>query len=506
MMEHKHNSTYIAIDLKSFYASVECVARGLNPLSTHLVVADESRTEKTICLAVSPSLKALGVASRPRLFEVIERVATINARRRAAAPDGILTHTSTDARVTDNDPTAAVDYIVAPPRMAHYIECSERVYDVYLRYIAPEDMHVYSVDEVFIDATPYLVTGRQTPHEFASTIIKDVLATTGVTATAGIGTNMYLCKIAMDIVAKHIPPDADGVRIASLDERSYREQLWDHRPLTDFWRVGRAMARRLEAYGLHTMGDVARQSLRDDELLYREFGVNAELLIDHAWGCEPCTMPYVKAYRPTTTSISNGQVLAKPYTCDKALVVVREMADDVAMDLLAKRLVTDRVTLTIGYDAISLNDETTRQRLAGHLRTNRYGRTEPQRSHGTERFNVPTSLLSEIEGAVTSLFHRIIDKQLLVRHITVTADNLQPESAADVARTRPVQLDLFADNEGDEQRRRNTQAARERERRMQQTLLNIKARHGKNAILKGLNFDEGATARERNNQIGGHKA
>ena len=498
--------TYIAIDLKSFYASVECVERGLDPLTTNLVVADESRTDKTICLAVSPSLKAYGIPGRARLFEVIQKMRLVNAGRRQAIGGKTLSGSSVSDIELKEHPEMAVAYITAMPRMAHYIDCSARVYDVYLKYIAPEDIHVYSIDEVFMDVTPYLATYKMTAHELAMTIIRDVLRTTGITATAGIGTNMYLCKIAMDIVAKHKQADSDGVRIAEIDEMGYRRQLWSHLPLTDFWHVGKGTANRLARYGIYTMGDIARQSVNDDELLYSLFGVNAELLIDHAWGWEPCTISDVKAYRPSTHSMSNGQVLTCPYTYDKALVVAREMAETIALELLDKRLMTSQITLTIGYDKESLSQPGVRAKYKGETTTDRYGRQVPKHAHGTANMGKHTSSARLIENAVADVFRRVVNADLLIRRINITANSLVSESMAAQEKPEPVQLDLFADNTAIADSRRREAAALAKERKAQQTVLRIKKRYGKNAILKGLNFDEGATAIQRNNQIGGHRA
>ena len=490
--------TYIAIDLKSFYASVECVERGLDPLSTHLVVADASRTEKTICLAVSPSLKAYGIGGRARLFEVVERVKQVNSQRRDALPSRRFSGKSVFADELASHPDWEVDYLTAPPRMAHYIDFSTRIYDIYLRYIAPEDIHVYSIDEVFIDATPYLATYRMTGHELAKKMIKDVLAETGITATAGIGTNLYLCKVAMDIVAKHTAPDADGVRIAELDEQSYRHELWDHRPLTDFWRVGRGIVQRLAPYGIDTMGKLARLSLTHEELLYRLFGVNAELLIDHAWGWEPCTIEAIKAYKPETHSLSNGQVLSSPYEPAKARVVAQEMAENMALQLVRKKLVTDQLVLSVGYDPASLTDASLRAVYKGKVTTDRYGRQVPVHAHGTLRLGTATSSSHTLIRATTALFDRIVSSNLLVHFLGITAAHVTP------AETTPEQLDLF-DQPNESLSDSQLQTA-EKELRMQEAMLSIKQKFGKNAILRGLNFEEGATARERNQQIGGHKA
>lgn len=464
---------YIAIDLKSFYASVECVERGLDPLTANLVVADESRTDKTICLAVSPSLKARGIPGRARLFEVLQKV------KRS-------------------------EFIAAVPRMQLYIDYSARIYQIYLDYVSQEDIHVYSIDEVFIDVTDYLATYRMSAHELAMTIIRDILAKTGITATAGIGTNLYLCKVAMDIVAKHVKADKDGVRIAELDERTYRETLWDYQPLTAFWRVGRGIADKLNRYGLYTMGDVARQSVEDEDLLYSLFGVNAELLIDHAWGWEPCTISEIKAYRPVASSMSSGQVLTCPYTAEKARVVVREMADGLAMELLDKRLLTDQVVLSVGYDKDSLTDQNVREHYSGAITKDYYGRLVPKHAHGSRNLHGHTSSAMTIMEAVAALYDEIIDKTLLVRRLNVTANHIVTEEYQRRKGREPRQLDLFEgiDTDADKER----EASLEKERRVQETVLEIKKRFGKNSILRGLNFADGATMKERNRQIGGHRA
>ena len=494
--------TYIAIDLKSFYASVECVERGLDPLTTNLVVADRSRTEKTICLAVSPSLKACGIPGRARLFEVEQRIREVNAERRRKAYGHRLTGKSVSDTELKIHQDWEVDYIAAPPRMAYYIEHSTRIYQIYLKYIAPEDIHVYSIDEVFMDVTAYLNSYGITAHELARKIIGDVLRQTGITATAGIGTNLYLCKVAMDIEAKHIPADKDGVRIAELDEMTYRRKLWTHRPIKDFWRVGHGIARKLEQYGIYTMGDIARQSVRNEELLYQLFGVNAELLIDHAWGWEPCTMEAVKAYKPSANSFSSGQVLQEPYTVQKARVVVREMAESAALDLLDKRMVTDQMVLTVGYDTASLSNRT---KYNGEITTDHYGRKVPKHAHGTANLDRPTSSARLISDAVMELFDRITDPALLVRRINLTANHVTDEDTAS-RNPVPVQYDLFTDYEAVEKKNAEEKEKLDKERKMQTAILKIKKQFGKNAILKGLNFEEGATAKERNKQIGGHKA
>ena len=457
---------YLAIDLKSFYASVECAARGLDPLKTNLVVADAARTEKTICLAVSPSLKAYGIAGRARLFEVVQRVEQVNAVRRQHAPGRQLRGQSDNADALAAHPELALSFITAPPQMAKYMQVSAQIYQIYLKYFAPEDIHVYSIDEVFIDAAPYLRTYGQTPQELARTVILDVLRTTGITATAGIGTNLYLAKVAMDIGAKHVEPDEHGVRIACLTERSYRETLWTHRPLTDFWRVGRGIAQKLEAKGLFTMGDVARCSLGkpdefyNEELLYRMFGVNAELLIDHAWGSEPCTLADIKAYRPQAHSISSGQVLQCPYAFEKARLVAREMADALALELTRQGLVTGQLVLTVGYDRESLTDPACPP-YRGPVTTDRYGRRVPKAAHGSENLQTPTASSREILEALTALFDRIVDRGLLVRRMYVVANRVQREQDAQ-PEPEYVQLNLFADEPALAARREAEQAARER--------------------------------------------
>ena len=499
------NRTFIAIDLKSMYASVECVARGLDPLTTNLVVADVSRTEKTICLAVTPSLKAYGIGGRARLFEVVQRLREVNYERQMKSPSRRLTGKSVSDIELKEHPDWAVDYIAAPPRMAHYIDVSSKIYGIYLKYIAPEDIHVYSIDEVFMDVTDYLKSYKKTAHELAMTMIRDVLSQTGITATAGIGTNMYLCKVAMDIVAKKAPADKDGVRIAELDEMSYRKQLWDYRPITKFWRVGKGIAEKLAMYGIDTMGKVARQSVKNEELLYRLFGVNAELLIDHAWGWEPCTMDMVKAYKPENNSFSNGQVLQSAYDFKKARVVVQEMAENMALDLVSKRLVTDQVILTVGYDRESLTNPDIRAHYHGEVTTDYYGRQVPKHAHGTANLTRQTSSTKLITEAVVEMFDRIVNKDLLVRRLNLTVNHVVNEEEAN-RRTTPTQLDLFTDYEELARQQEAEKAELDKERRIQEAQLAIKQRFGKNAILRGLNFEEGATAKERNEQIGGHKA
>ena len=500
----RQDKTYIAIDLKSFYASVECIERGLDPLTTHLVVADESRTTKTICLAVTPALKAYGVSGRARLFEVVQKVNEVNALRQRMAPGRRLNGSSSNAIELRENPALALDYITAPPRMAHYITYSTQVYNVYLKYVAPEDIHVYSIDEVFLDATAYLQYNNVTARGFAKMIVQDVLETTGITATAGIGTNLYLCKVAMDIVAKHIEPDADGVRIAKLNERSYRHLLWEHRPLTDFWRVGHGYARKLEANGIFTMGDVARCSINRESLLYKLFGVNAELLIDHAWGWEPCTIKDIKEYKPSSNSVSSGQVLHCPYTWQKARLIVREMTDALVLDLVDKGLVTDQIVLTIGYDIENLSDPARARSYQGVVSVDHYGRSVPKHAHGTANLGRYTSSTKLIMKEVLALYDRITDPSLLVRRVTLGANHVLDESLSKRDEAFE-QVDLFCDYEVLRKQREQEQFVLERERRRQQVILDIKKKYGKNAILKGTSLEEGATARDRNRQIGGHR-
>lgn len=489
--------TYIAIDLKSFYASVECVYRKLDPMTTNLVVADESRTEKTICLAVSPALKQYGIPGRARLFEVVQRLEEVNARRKQRA--GALTGSSWDDRELRKNGSLAVDYLIAKPRMARYMEQSGKIYEIYLKYVAPEDIHVYSIDEVFINATPYLKASGKDGPGFARMLIQDVLESTGITATAGIGTNLYLCKVAMDIVAKKTAPDENGVRMAQLNELSYRKLLWNHRPLTDFWRIGPGYAKKLERYGMYTMGDVARCSLgqpgqyQNEDLLYRLFGVNAELLIDHAWGYEPCTIEDIKAYRPENNSISSGQVLSRPTEYGTAGLILREMAESVSLDLVRRSALTDRITITIGYDVDNLRDEHRRRAYTGPTVTDRHGRRIPKHSQGTASLPEKTASTREIMRIVAELFEKTADPNLLIRRMTVDC-SVKPRE------TGPCQLSLFSDSGA------LSREQEERECRRQQAVLEIKDRFGKNAILRGMNLEEGATARERNGQIGGHKA
>ena len=502
---------YIAIDLKSFYASVECMERGLDPMVTNLVVADVSRTEKTICLAVSPSMKAYGIPGRPRLFQVVQRIREVNGERLSKLQGHKFSGESWDAAALDADPDLAVSYIAAPPRMALYMEYSMRIYDIYMKYVAPEDIHVYSIDEVFIDVTGYLDAPGITAHELTKRMLREILRTTGITATAGIGTNLYLCKVAMDIVAKHVAPDEEGVRIAQLDEMEYRRLLWNHRPLTDFWRVGRGYARKLEENGLFTMGDVARCSLgkntdyHNEDLLYRLFGINAELLIDHAWGWEPCTIADVKAYKPDTSSMGAGQVLQCPYSFEKGKLIVREMTDLLALDLVEKRLVTNQIVLTIGYDVENLGNPEIRKLYKGPIVTDNYGRKVPKAAHGSANIGRYTSSTKLIMNAMMGLYDQIVDKNLLVRRVTVTANHVVEEGSAEPEYVYE-QMDLFTDYEALQKQKEKEEAELERERRLQEAMLDIKRKFGKNAILKGMNLEEGAMTVKRNGQIGGHKA
>nr|WP_024854831.1 DNA methylase [Mediterraneibacter gnavus] len=501
------NRTYIAIDLKSFYASVECIERGLDPLTTNLVVADNSRTEKTICLAVTPSLKSYGVSGRPRLFEVVQRVREINATRLYNLRKREFSGFSYNKKELDDDLNLKLDYIVAPPRMAFYMEYSTRIYSIYLKYVAPEDIHVYSIDEVFMDVTSYLNTYGLSAKDLTQKIILDVLHETGITATAGIGTNLYLCKIAMDIVAKHIPADKNGVRIAELDEISYRKQLWDHRPLTDFWRIGRRYTKKLESVGLYTMGDIARCSLGkeadyyNEDLLRRMFGKNTELLIDHAWGYEPVTIVDIKNYKPDNNSIGSGQVLHCGADFDKTKIIVREMTEMLVLDLVSKNLVTDQLVLTIGYDRENLLDPVRMRNYKGEYSIDQYGRKIPKHAHGTINLDSYTSSTNVIVRAVLDLFNRIVDVNLLVRRINMSANHVIAENEAKQDRYEQINLfDMITEKENVDQEQLK------KEKDIQKAVLDIKKKFGKNAILKGMSLQEGATAIDRNNQIGGHKA
>lgn len=505
----QNNHMYIAIDLKTFYASVECVERNLDPLDTNLVVADPKRTEKTICLAVSPSLKAFGISGRARLFEVVQKVKEVNALRKSRLRNRQFTGSSYSAEELKNNESYELSYIIAHPRMSLYMKYSTQIYNIYLKYVAPEDIHIYSVDEVFIDAGAYLNTYKMTPHQLAMTMIKDVLESTGITATAGIGTNLYLCKIAMDIVAKHIPADKDGVRIAELDERSYREKLWGHKPITDFWRVGTGYASRLKEYGMYTMGDVARCSLGgeqdfyNEELLYKLFGVNAELLIDHAWGYEPCTIADIKQYKPESNSISSGQVLHCAYDYEKTRLVVCEMVDLLMLDLIDKGLVTDQLVLTVGYDIDNISTGRSVGEYKGEVVKDRYGRKIPKHAHGTANLSRYTASVSLATQAVTRLYDDIVDKRLLSRRINITANHVITEKEAVNKNSSYHQMDLFTDfiNKDDNE---EESAKLEKEKKVLKAMVDIKKKYGKNAIVRGMNLKEGATAMDRNRQIGGH--
>ena len=502
--------TYIAIDLKSFYASVECRERSRDPLTTNLVVADPSRTEKTICLAVSPSLKKYGLSGRARLFEVIQKVNAANNIRKLKAPNHVFSGSSDDSTELQKNPSLKIDYIIAPPRMARYMEYSTKIYKVYLRYFAPEDIHVYSIDEVFIDLSGYLKTYEMKAKQLVSKVIQDVLKETGITAAAGIGTNLYLSKIAMDIVAKHVEPDENGVRIAQLDEMSYRRLLWNHRPLTDFWRVGRGYLKKLEKIGLMTMGDIACCSIGkktdyyNEDLLYKMFGINAELLIDHAWGYEPCTMADIKAYKPSNNSIGSGQVLHCPYDFNKAKLIVREMADLLALDLVDKGLVTDQIVLTVGYDIENLNTADKRKAYKGEVTTDYYGRKVPKHAHGTINLEQKTSSTKDIVNAAMKLYDRIVNKDMFIRRAYIVANHVIDEKT--VMKPAFEQLDLFTDYEEVKKQRATEEKERQDEKNVQKAILDIKKKYGKNAIIKGMNLAEGATTIERNGQIGGHKS
>ncbi len=503
--------TYIAIDLKSFYASVECVDRNLNPLTTHLVVADPSRTQKTICLAVSPSLKTYGIPGRVRLFEVVQKVNEINAIRKSNAPGNRFTGHSANSNDLASDNSLELEYITAPPRMSRYIEVSSFIYNIYLKYVSADDIHVYSIDEVFIDITEYMKIYGLSAHDLTRKIIKDVLAATKITATAGIGTNLYLAKVAMDIMAKKMTPDADGVRIAELDEYKYRKELWNHTPLTDFWRVGRGYSKKLLANGLYTMGDIARCSLGKDneyyneDLLYKLFGINAELLIDHAWGWEPCTIKEIKAYKPESNSISSGQVLHCGYDYKKARIVIREMADSLALDLVSKKLVTNQLVLDIGYDIENISSES--NNYTGPLKQDYYGRLAPKNAHGSINLSNDTSSSEIVLNAVSELYDQIVDTKLIIRRFNLTANHVHSET--DLVNNNPQeyrQLDLFTDYNLENQKQQNELQKREKERNLQNAILSIRDKYGKNAILRGFDLEDGATTIERNNQIGGHKA
>ena len=499
-MQDNKQHIYVAIDLKSFYASVECQERGLNPITTNLVVADKSRTEKTICLAVSPSLKQYGIPGRARLFEVVQKVKEVNIERKRKAPNQAFTGSSYDDIALKKNPDLELSYIVAPPRMSHYMKCSTDIYNVYLKWFSSEDIYVYSIDEVFIDITHYLKTYNMKARELVTKVIQDVYETTGITATAGIGTNLYLCKVAMDIVAKHVEPNNNGVRIAGLDEITYRKLLWDHRPITDFWRVGKGYSKKLEEHRIYTMGDIARVSIQNEELLYKLFGINAELLIDHAWGWEPVTIKQIKAYKPTTNSISSGQVLHCPYNYEQTKLIVKEMTELLTLDLVEKNLVTNQIVLTVGYDIENLIDPYISNSYKGEITIDRYGREIPKHAHGTINLDHKTASTKIIMEATMKLYERIMNKQLLVRRINITANNVVDEETA--KKEKPFeQIDLFTNYQEKVEKRKEEQTEKE----LQKAMIDIKKKYGKNAILKGMNLQEGGTTIERNGQIGGHK-
>ena len=500
-MQEIEQHIYIAIDLKSFYASVECKERGLNPLTTNLVVADSSRTEKTICLAVSPSLKKYGIPGRARLFEVVQKVKGINIERRRRAPNSNFTGSSYDDIALSKNRDLELTYIVAPPRMAYYMKYSTNIYKIYLEWFSHEDIYVYSIDEVFIDVTHYLKTYKMKARDLATKVVQDVYNKTGITATAGIGTNLYLCKIAMDIVAKHTQPNENGVRIAGLDEMTYRKLLWNHRPLTDFWRVGKGYATRLEKNGIYTMGDIARTSIRNEELLYKLLGVNAELLIDHAWGYEPVTLEQIKSYKPKTNSISSGQVLHCPYNYEDTKLIVKEMTELLTLDLVSKRLVTNQIVLTIGYDIENLKDFNLKNLYRGEVTTDRYGRKVPKHAHGTINLDHKTSSTKTITKAVMELYERIMDKRLLARRIYVVANNVIDEETVEKEKLYE-QIDFFSDKKKKEEEVKNEKI----EKNLQRAMIDIKDKYGKNAILKGMNLQEAGTTIDRNKQIGGHRS
>ena len=495
---------YACIDLKSFYASVECRERGLDPLKTNLVVADESRTEKTVCLAISPSMKQYGLGGRARLYEVIQKVKEVNYKRKKENRFQDFTSKSYDDDDLKNNKNLELDFIIAPPRMSYYMKYSTEIYNVYLKYLAPEDIYVYSIDEVFCDITNYLNYNHTTAREFVTKMIHDVYKTTGITATGGIGTNMYLAKVAMDIVAKKAEPDEFGVRMSGLDEMSYRRRLWSHRPLTSFWRVGPGIAKKLEDNGMYTMGDVARCSLENEDLLYKLFGVNAELLIDHAWGYEPCTIDGVKSYKPARNSISSGQVLHCPYTYKKAILIIKEMSDLLALDLVAKKLVTDQLVLTIGYDIENLTNLDIRESYTGPITKDPYGREVPKHSHGTININHKTSSSKVIMEHMLELYERITNKNLLIRRITMVASNVVDENQAN-KKTVYEQFNLFTDYQEQEEKMEKQKEDEIIDKKIQKVMLDIKKKYGKNSILKGMNYEEGGTTIDRNGQIGGHK-
>ncbi|MEE1531412.1 MAG: DNA methylase [Clostridia bacterium] len=498
-MLNKENKIYVAIDLKSFYASVECKERGLDPITTNLVVADSSRTEKTICLAVSPALKSYGIPGRARLFEVVQKVKEVNIYRKRKATNRTFTGSSYSDIELKKNKSLELSYIIAPPRMAYYMKYSSKIYNIYLKYFSSDDIYVYSIDEVFIDVTRYLKTYNMRAKELVTKVIQDVYQTTGITATAGIGTNLYLCKIAMDIVAKHVKPDENGVRIAGLDEMAYRKLLWGHRPLTDFWRVGKGYTKKLEEHGMYTMGDVARMSVKNEDLLYKLFGVNAELLIDHAWGWESVTIESIKAYRPATNSICSGQVLHCPYNYENTKIIVKEMTELLALDLVEKGLVTNQIVLEVGYDVDNLKNQAISSLYNGEITTDKYGRKVPKHAHGTINIDHQTASSKVLTGYIIKLYEQIVNKQLLVRRINITVNNVVNENM--VKTSNYEQINLFVDYKEVNEKRKKEEAEKE----IQKAMIGIKSKYGKNAILKGMNLQKEGTTIERNRQIGGHK-
>ncbi len=498
-MHNEESKIYVAIDLKSFYASVECKERGLDPITTNLVVADSSRTEKTICLAVSPALKSYGIPGRARLFEVVQKVKEVNIYRKRKATNRTFTGSSYSDIELKKNKSLELSYIIAPPRMAYYMKYSSKIYNIYLKYFSSDDIYVYSIDEVFIDVTHYLKTYNMRAKELVTKVIQDVYQTTGITATAGIGTNLYLCKIAMDIVAKHVKPDENGVRIAGLDEMAYRKLLWGHRPLTDFWRVGKGYTKKLEEHGMYTMGDVARMSVKNEDLLYKLFGVNAELLIDHAWGWESVTIESIKAYRPATNSICSGQVLHCPYNYENTKIIVKEMTELLALDLVEKGLVTNQIVLEVGYDVDNLKNQTISSLYNGEITTDKYGRKVPKHAHGTINIDHQTASSKVLTGYIIKLYEQIVNKQLLVRRINITVNNVVNENM--VKTSDYEQINLFVDYAEVNEKRKKEEAEKE----IQKAMIGIKSKYGKNAILKGMNLQKEGTTIERNRQIGGHK-
>ena len=492
----------MCIDLKSFYASVECVERGLDALKTNLVVADESRTEKTICLAVSPSLKSYGISGRARLFEVISRVKEINYERRKKCRK--FTGKSYDNDILLKDESKELDFIKAVPRMRLYMKYSSQIYKIYLKYVSEEDIFSYSIDEVFCDITNYLNYYKCTSEELVTKILKDVYNETHITATAGIGTNMYLAKVAMDIVAKHKNPNEDGVRIASLDEMSYRHLLWTHKPITDFWRIGEGYKNKLEEHNLYTMGDIARCSIYNEELLYKLFGINAELLIDHAWGYEVVTIKDAKTYKPQSKSLSTSQVLHEAYNYEKTSLIVKEMTEALSLLLVEKKFLTDKLVLTIGYDVSNLTDQNIKKNYHGKIVLDHYGRFVPAHSHGTINLDKKTSSTRLIMKAVLSLFEEIVNKKLLVRRINISALNLSSESDLK-SQIVYKQFDLFNDAKEIEEHEKKEKIDEKYEKKLQETMIELKKKYGKNSILKAMNLESGATMIQRNLEVGGHR-